>query len=799
MSVLLTVIYISVLHLLLITLLHCASLVPFLIVPILFFTWKGGVNGGVLSAIPAFLYALGSYAMREVSKGETAVMLLVLLLFFAVLIGSVQRLVQKNNKRIEGLTRERDAYRQLLDVLDAHILVEDYRTGEILFANHKLLKDYNVDHDPTGEHCFEVLARNHRRCEFCSVPKLMVNPTATYVWEENLPTVTDGKFRNHDKLITWNDGRTAHLELGIDITNLKNKEEVLKMRLSQQSLMSKLAESFVSDKDAQELVYEALESVGTFLNVDRARMFGLKAMPGITAQVVGWYKAQEYKRDFFLVNEENEDPIAEIQYIRDSFEHEHKEAVCCEDVLENPIFFDLYALTRTRCFVSVPIYMEKELLGILQMEMCDDPRKIEQHDLLLIQTVANLISSVLMRAKNKEELFQAKRKAEESTKAKSDFLANMSHEIRTPMNAILGMNEIARDSRDMERIQYCLDRVNESAIHLLHIINDILDMSKIEAGKLELAPMEFVVEVMVNHVISLMKFRVEEKQHEVFAQIDEDVPVAIVADSQRLTQVLINLLTNAVKFTPEGGSIKLLIHNRTDQYEVDDENCVLEFEVIDTGIGISHEAKEQLFQAFQQADNSISRRFGGTGLGLAISQRIVTMMHGTIQVDSVPNQGSRFYFTIQVPKGEIQEGSQGNTNAAREKQKEQISFAGKTMLLVEDVEINREILLTMLEDTQLQIDCAVNGQDAVEQYEDHGDKYDLIMMDIQMPVMDGYQAVRLIRAQQSPRAVSVPIIAMTANVFREDIERCQEAGMNDHLGKPVNRQAVIDKLKKYLL
>jgi signal transduction histidine kinase/DNA-binding response OmpR family regulator len=929
-SIPITILYIVILHLILITLLHAASLTPFLIVPILYFTWKGGSSSGVSSAAIAYLYAFGFDTMNHTPSPGTIAALIALLLLFAILIYAVNWWVHKAQKHCREVERERDAYYDLLKTLDIHILVEDYRTGEILFANDKLIQDYDVDHDPVGELCYQVFARSPERCDFCSVPKLIEDPTACIVWEENLPDLTEGKFRNHDKFVKWSDGRAAHLEQGIDITNLKNEEEILKLRLDQQSLMSKLAESLVSDKDAESLIYDALETMGSYVQANRARMVALRDIPSISSQVIGWYQQEKYRRDKVLIHQGKTDSGASINELEYIYLTEGRTHIDCGDVLENPVFRPLYELAGIRAFLSAPVIVEQQFLGILLLEMCEDTREIQEYDIQMLVTLCTLISSVLKREQKKAELRLAKSRAEESTKAKSHFLANMSHEIRTPMNAILGMNEIARGSKDMDRIQYCLDRVNESAMHLLHIINDVLDMSKIEAGKLELSITDFTVEYMVKNVISLILLRAGEKKQQFVLRIDPDVPGAIVTDCQRLTQVLINLLTNAVKFTPEGGNISLLIHNMTNQNESPPDFCLLEFEVIDTGIGISEEARLNLFQSFQQADNSISRRFGGTGLGLAISQSIVEMMNGTIQVDSALGEGSRFYFTIEVPIGSAagnveldpdvdwqqipmlvvdddptildyfkeitakhnlrcdtalsgpgalqllrqnpslyqvlfidwrmpgmdgmelidrirtefnekitiimisalewnrieQEAALKGVSYFLSKPilpsriweclnmcfavhdelrrddhspEETISFAGKTMLLVEDIEINREIIQTMLESSGLTIECAVNGQEAVELFHANPDKYDLIMMDIQMPVMDGFQAARLIRAERSANAATIPIVAMTANVFKEDVKRCQEAGMNDHLGKPVNQIEVIDKLKHYLL
>ncbi|MDR0855553.1 MAG: response regulator, partial [Christensenellaceae bacterium] len=262
-------------------------------------------------------------------------------------------------------------------------------------------------------------------------------------------------------------------------------------------------------------------------------------------------------------------------------------------------------------------------------------------------------------------------------------------------------------------------------------------------------------------------------------------------DEQRLAQVLANLLSNANKFSPDDSVITLNIAARTDE----DGKYILDFDVTDKGIGISAEAKERLFKSFEQADDSISRRFGGTGLGLSISKRIVEMLGGNIAVDSEPGKGSRFYFSIVAEKGKAAETDGVDTNET-----DGIvpgMFKNKCILIAEDVRINVEILTTLLEETGISIDIAENGKQAVRQFEANPNKYDLIFMDMQMPEMDGLEATRVIRKLDIPRAATIPIIAMTANVFKEDIDNCRAAGMNGHTGKPIEINEIIAKIKKY--
>jgi signal transduction histidine kinase/CheY-like chemotaxis protein len=528
-----------------------------------------------------------------------------------------------------------------------------------------------------------------------------------------------------------------------------------------------------------------------------------------------------------------------------------------------------------------------------------------------------------------EMLLVAKDQAEESNRAKSDFLSNMSHEMRTPLNAVIGMTAIGKAAPGLDKKDYAFGKIEDASTHLLGVVNDILDMSKIEANKLELSLLDFDFEKMLRKVVNFINFRVDEKNQRFHVNMDREIPRRLCGDDQRLSQVLTNLLSNAVKFTPEGGSIKL----DTRLVEEKDGLYAIRFEVSDTGIGIGKEERTHLFQAFQQADSGTSRNFGGTGLGLAISRRIVELMGGEIDLESELERGSTFSFTVRIARGRtdrrggLNEGvnwknirilavddspeileyfketaqgfgiacdtaasgeeaiallEQGNRHdiyfvdwkmpgmsgielsreirkrrsdnsvvtmissvqwsmiadeakevgvdrflskplfrsdiadcineclgmghleeltaqeAAGEKDDAANLFPGRHILLAEDVDINQEICLALLEPSEVEIDCAANGEEAVQMFSAKPEHYDLILMDVQMPGMDGLEATRRIRALDVPRAKSVPIVAMTANVFREDIEKCLAAGMNDHIGKPLDLELLFEKLRRYL-
>jgi len=519
---------------------------------------------------------------------------------------------------------------------------------------------------------------------------------------------------------------------------------------------------------------------------------------------------------------------------------------------------------------------------------------------------------------------RARTKSDLESKHKSAFLANMSHEIRTPMNAIIGMTAIGRSSDEITRKDQCFAKIKDASNHLLGVINDILDMSKIEANKFDFSPSEFNFEKMFQRAVNVVNFRIDEKRQKFTVYIDRNIPKTVIGDDQRIAQVITNLLGNAIKFTPEEGSINLEALFLEDIDNV----CTIQISISDTGIGMTAEQQNRAFQSFEQAENSTTRKYGGTGLGLSISKSIVELMGGRIWIESEIKKGSTFSFVLYLRRGSqfyqgrlspdvniknvrimavdddkdildylceifsefnihcdvassgeeaialvekyghyhiyfvdwkmpgmdgIQlaselkahnepvksvvimitaaEWSEVETEARKagvdkflskplfpsniadainealginKKQIEEIEininglFAGYRILLAEDVEINREIVKTLLEPTEIEIDCAENGKEALRKFSEHPYKYDIIFMDVQMPEMDGYEATRRIRALNVPQAGTIRIVAMTANVFREDIERCLDSGMDNHIGKPLNFDEIIEKLRIYL-
>jgi signal transduction histidine kinase/CheY-like chemotaxis protein len=389
---------------------------------------------------------------------------------------------------------------------------------------------------------------------------------------------------------------------------------------------------------------------------------------------------------------------------------------------------------------------------------------------------------------------QEHQKVERESRAKADFLSNMSHEIRTPMNAIIGMSAIARKANSVERKDEALDKIDSASRHLLGVINDILDMSKLDAQKLKLSPTGFNLTDMLHKVLMINELSIENKGLMYEVDADETIPPCLFGDDLRLAQVVTNMLSNAIKFTPTGGRITL----RTQLLDGDDKTSHIRVSVSDTGIGISDEQKEQLFIPFQQAESGTSRKYGGTGLGLAISKNIVELMGGHIGVESELGKGSTFFFEVSLLNSVETDETPTDTATAPDFSELLDDFSGQEIMLAEDIAVNREIVAALLEDTGLVITMAKNGQEALELFEADPSRYNLILMDMQMPEMDGLEATRRIRALEAPEARTVPIIAMTANVFREDVERCLACGMNGHVGKPVTVDSLNATLRTYL-
>jgi len=383
------------------------------------------------------------------------------------------------------------------------------------------------------------------------------------------------------------------------------------------------------------------------------------------------------------------------------------------------------------------------------------------------------------------EIMNARDLAEKSLQVRADFLARMSHEMRTPMNVIIGMAAIHKSTDSKRRKEYCVEQITAASEQLLGIINDLLDVSMLEDGEYEITNSIFDFAEMTAELFGEAEAKASKRGQRFETDVDARIPRHIISDEARIARVLDHLISNAIKFTPDGGRIffsAVMADGGADGF-------TLRFTVKDEGIGISGENLRKLFVPFEQLDGGTTRQHGGAGLGLAICKRVVNKMGGEITVYSNVGEGSSFVIEIPARRGEFAERSGETCDRI---------FSGKTILLAEDVEMNREIVHALLEHTGVTIDYAEDGLEALEAFKNNPGLYKLIFMDIHMPNLDGYDAAKRIRASGLPGAGTVPIIAMTANVYREDVERCFASGMDGHIGKPIDADTVIAKMKQYI-
>jgi signal transduction histidine kinase/CheY-like chemotaxis protein len=608
-----------------------------------------------------------------------------------------------------------------------------------------------------------------------------------------------------------------------------------------------------------------------------------------------------------------------------------------EKIDVNPtVSWDGLFLQDVQAFVAIPLMVKGNFWGFMAMPSPHE-RCYTQEEISVMTACGILVVSAIQEKEMTDSLVAVKDAALKATRVKSDFLSRMSHEMRTPMNAIIGMANIAAGTDDKEKLRFCFSTIETSASHLLNLINDVLDMSKIEAGKLELDASPFDMETMLTKVCSIVEEKMDQKDLVLRVVMKKGMNLRYIGDEMRLSQVVANLFSNAIKFTPEKGKILLTV----EAVERGENRDRLRFSVSDTGIGMTPEQSERLFSAFQQADASIAKRYGGTGLGLVISKRIVEQMNGQMEVVSEYGKGSTFIFEVELEREVhqehefVQEGwdpskvrvliadpdpqsleqfkiiadqlgilsdtaadgpqalsladaaaregrpydvvfldyglpGEGAIQTARvldpavdkdsvvimttflkwskieqefrgagirqflrkplfpssiesmlnklikkedagvtknpespgvqrEFPERPLDLSGRRILLVDDVEINRMIIMELLEDTNVIIDEAENGEEALSLFEKSEENhYDLVFMDIQMPGIDGYDTTRRLRALARSDAQSVPIVAMTANVYKEDVEKALQAGMDGHLAKPIDIGEVRDLLKKRL-
>ena len=397
-----------------------------------------------------------------------------------------------------------------------------------------------------------------------------------------------------------------------------------------------------------------------------------------------------------------------------------------------------------------------------------------------------------------KELIDAKIRAEEGSKAKSQFLSNMSHDIRTPMNAIIGYINLAkRGNITLEQIKDFLGKIESSSNHLLALINDVLEMSRIESGKMEIEPVDENLIKTLDEVRDMFSTQMQGKNITFTVDTSAVKDTYVVFDKNRLNRVLLNLLSNAYKFTPKGGRITVTLKQIGDAV---DKVAEYELRVKDSGIGMTPEFAAKVFEAFEREKTSTVSGIQGTGLGMAITKSIVDMMNGSIKVVTAPNQGTEFIVDLKFPlSDEDKIPKEIDSPVDTSDDEPSFDFEGMKLLLVDDIEVNREIAKMLLESAGFEVDTAENGKEAVDKVaaSKAGD-YAAVLLDIQMPVLDGYGAAKKIRELEDKELSKVPLIAMTANAFSEDVQAAKDAGMDAHIAKPIDVPDMMNTLQKVL-
>lgn len=590
------------------------------------------------------------------------------------------------------------------------------------------------------------------------------------------------------------------------VINVRTRDEIEQLAIAFNQMTGNLRESTVSRVFMEKLINTMNEILivispeGIVLNVNRAyyELFGT-AVSDVVGRKVESFTSEEAPALLYAAYQQslNSGVMQGIESYFVSGNGEQIPLLLSMAVMRN----DNGAPQAIIC-AAQNIYSLKKIQKALehkQSELEDVNRNLEE---IVASRTAELAigneglrAEVAERQKKTEELRAARDLAESANRAKSEFLANMSHEIRTPLNSIIGGTEYLDSTSLDDDQQRCLKMIHHAGDSLLVLINDLIDLSRIESGQLEIICRPFTLSSTIERVIEMVGQTAERKHLELSLDCDKMLPKAVSGDQIRLQQVLVNLVTNAVKFTESGGSVTI----RSSSSALENGRIPVTFEITDTGIGIDPNKLEMIFDSFSQADTSITRRFGGSGLGLAISRKLVEAMGGTISVKSTPGVGSIFSITIPFLTTEFNFDQISRPAPAEPAHSGLIIDGGniKRVLLVDDSRENLDLMQLLLKPLQLTIEEANNGQEALDMATQR--HYDLVMMDIQMPVMDGYTATRMIRRHEERSGHNrVTIIALTAHAYESDIKKCLEAGCDDHIAKPFKKKTLLECLNKYL-
>lgn len=583
--------------------------------------------------------------------------------------------------------------------------------------------------------------------------------------------------------------RTSYMMVIIDITRQKNIEKKLILKDKILSAVSKSTQALLDNMDYINALKICFAILGRATLVDRVYLFRNyydEQGNGYTSQKIEW-NANDIEPQIENPMLQNI-PFSEVESFMIPLKNKYsfygvvKEFdINIREILESQGILSI---------IAMPIIINNKFWGFMGFDECKYERKWDEVEFSTLSVFRNSLEMAIERQLIEESLKESKKQAEKANIAKSQFLANMSHEIRTPINGILGMlNLLDYTSLSSEQKSYVKEAQNASKI-LLHLINDVLDISKIEAGKMVLEKTEFNIKKLVEETVSLFMPKAKEKNIDLHLFIEYTIPNRVIGDLAKVKQILNNLLSNAIKFTKEG-QITLKVKAKKNEGQ----KTIIDFEVIDTGIGMDKEELAKIFNPFEQADTSTTRKYGGTGLGLSISNELVTMMNGKFKVESQKGIGSKFEFYIEFEenkKEKIKENIENKEDYIKdEKLKLSKDRRKPKILLVEDNEINLKVIVKILDKEGYKCDVAKNGKEGYEYYLENN--YDIIFMDCQMPIMDGYESTKKIRKyEEDNNKKHTKIVAMTAYAMEEDKNKCFLAGMDKYLSKPINFKKLLD-------
>ncbi len=666
-------------------------------------------------------------------------------------------------KQLKQVLREsEERYHAIVRAFDGQVYIcsHDFR---ITFMNQQLIE--RTGHNAVGELCFKALHDRDAVCPWCVNERVFQGETVR--WEVKSPkdrlwyAVTNSPVLNAD-------GTVSTMAMLQNIT--ERKEVEARDQLNQRRQQAQIRLHAMGEVTYQEVMD-----------------FGLEEILELTESLIGYIYLYDEESRLFTLYSWSEEVLPACAIMDKQSTYRLEQTGLWGEVVRqhSPIMVNDLSLPNCHLkgypaghipltrFLSIPVTQQERIVAVVGVGNKALP--YTEDDIVQLKLFTDGLWHIAERRRIEEDLRLAKEEADSANLAKSAFLANMSHEIRTPMNAIIGLGRLALLTNLTAQQQDYLEKIDSSSGTLLHLIDDLLDLSKVEAGKLTLESIEFSLATCLTIVQSVIQVKALEKGLKFRITVASEVPTQVIGDPFRLNQILINLMGNAVKFTNRG-EVSLEV---TAAPAPAGETSLITCSVRDTGIGMTAGQMADLFHPFTQGDSSTTRRYGGTGLGLSISQRLVELMGGEIGVESEPGRGSSFTFTVSLGRSRLPE------EPARPPLDPRLvtsALKGRRVLVVEDNGINQQVARELLERVGMVVVIAGDGRQAVAVTKS-GEKFDIVLMDLQMPVMDGYEATRLIREQQPPELL--PIIAMTAHAGRGELERCLRSGMNDHQTKPI--------------